>query len=214
MSKLSWLGGLLILAMGLCGCAANAANAANAPDAAYSLPPLQPLWPSLNLKLGWNGQTYHVPPPALLPAAQIQTALRDDRPPANQPGWAAAALPGGHQAKIWIVYPKQAGQPLLMEAVDLWGPNGKLQIHQSNDPCWPNAPCDWIEYEPDGATPRLEVAVRQTGGRRWISQVTFYSGGRAARLYRADSDGVVYQEIKENPGGTRTTLHETAAKPG
>ncbi len=162
--------------------------------------------PNLHLTLGWNNQTYDVPPPAMLPDAMRQTrefrrweVVGDVRTLT----WTAGDGTRFVADCMGMVIDGATGQRTpMIPKVSRFRADGTLENSTNNSVGL--QPSEWTLYAADGTTKVLGVTNRLNGlpGTPFIQYVSFYNpDGTTARKYQANSLGVVYLEWFYKPNG-------------
>jgi hypothetical protein len=173
--------------------------------------------PNLHLKLGWNNQSYDVPPPAMLPDAMRQSReFRDWESVGDARTLAWNAPDGSRYVADCVGRVRDAASnrisPLIPH-LSRFRPDGTLEIATNNSVGL--APADWTLFAPDGKTKVLRVTNRLNGlpGTPFIQYVEFYTpdGTAVARKYQANSLGVVYLEWFYKPNGDIDHWNGTSA---
>lgn len=162
--------------------------------------------PKLHLTLGWNNQTYDVPPPAMLPDAMRQT--REFRQwetvgDVRTLTWLAGDGTRYDAECMGMVIDAVSKQRTpMIQRISRYRPDGTLEIATDNSTGL--QPAEWTLFAADGKTKLLGVTNRLNGlpGTPFIQYVSFYNpDGTTARKYQANSMGVVYLEWFYKPNG-------------
>jgi len=191
------------------GTVARTPGASTQSSAAASLP-------KLHLTLGWNNQTYDVPPPPLMPDAMRQTReFRDWESVGDARALAWMADDGTRYVADcvgMVIDPATKQRTPMIRRVSRFRADGTLAMYcnYSADP----TPVEWMLMAADGKTRVLAVTNRTNGkpGTPFIQYVEFYNpDGTTARKYQANSLGVVYLEWFYKPNGDIDHWNGTSA---
>jgi hypothetical protein len=161
--------------------------------------------PNLKLKLAWNGQTYDVPPPAVVPPEMRATKRYAQ-------WWRTGDIRNlewtdaegrRYVAEAWARGTDEHGvtQPII-PFVSRFRPDGTLEVKTEQMPGL--VPTTWTHYAADGKTKLVEVQNRTSGieGVPFIQYVTFFDpAGVKTRRYQANRYGVAYLEWFYSPDG-------------